>query len=71
MRPKSPCLGCTSRSELCHGSCEKYIQFKQELERVKAAERRNNPADEYVSDKVTSVMRRNFLKYDKRNRKHY
>lgn len=31
-----PCLGCDSRSELCHGSCTEYKTFKEELERVKA-----------------------------------
>lgn len=71
MRPLSPCLGCEFRYELCHGSCTSYKTFKTELERVKAEERKSNPADEYVSDKVKGVMRRNFLKYDKPNRKHY
>lgn len=32
---KSPCLGCEERKYKCHSICNKYIEFKNELERVR------------------------------------
>ena len=31
-KPSSPCYKCPDRSETCHGSCEKYKQFKQAVD---------------------------------------
>lgn len=31
----SPCKDCTDRSATCHGSCERYKQYKAELEEYK------------------------------------
>lgn len=71
MRLIPPCLGCDSRSELCHGSCTEYKAFKDELERVKAEERKNIPAEEYTSEKILKRMHHNFMKTEKRNRKRF
>lgn len=71
MRPHAPCLGCESRSELCHGSCTAYKSFKVELERVKAEERKVHPADAYESEQILKRMRRTFMKTEKRNRKRF
>lgn len=32
MKPKSPCLNCLERHELCHMVCEKYISFRSALD---------------------------------------
>ena len=32
---KSPCLGCEERKYKCHSVCDKYIGFKNELERIR------------------------------------
>nr|DAH81310.1 MAG TPA: hypothetical protein [Bacteriophage sp.] len=71
MRPLPPCLGCEFRSELCHGSCTAYKTFKTELERLKAEERKSNPADKYASEQIYKRMHRNFMKTEKRNRKRF
>lgn len=71
MRPLPPCLGCDSRSELCHGSCTEYKTFKDELEMVKAEERKRSPAEEYASEQIQKRMHRNFMKTEKRNRKRF
>ena len=71
MRPLPPCLGCEFRSELCHGSCTEYKTFKEELERVKAEERKRSPAEEYASEQIQKRMHRNFMKTEKRNRKRF
>lgn len=34
MRPKPPCLNCEDRQIGCHAVCEKYIQFRKELDEV-------------------------------------
>ena len=37
-KPQSPCLGCKERvaEPNCHGYCEKYIAFRNELDRQNA-----------------------------------
>ena len=32
----TPCKGCTDRHEACHSTCEKYKDWKQEFEVLKA-----------------------------------
>lgn len=71
MRPMPPCLGCDSRSELCHGSCTEYKTFKEELERVKAEERKCSPVEEYTSEQILKRMHHNFIQTEKRNRKRF
>lgn len=34
---KSPCMGCETRSEACHGQCEKYASWKELMEEVRKA----------------------------------
>lgn len=66
-----PCLGCDSRSELCHGSCTEYKTFKEELERVKAEERKCSPVEGYTSEQILKRMHNNFMQTEKRNRKRF
>lgn len=32
-----PCKGCDDRHTACHGKCEKYIEWRTERDRMKAA----------------------------------
>lgn len=34
-----PCLNCTDRKLGCHGSCERYKEFQEKNEEIKAKER--------------------------------
>ena len=34
---QSPCQYCSVRVPACHGTCQKYIEFKTEFERLKEA----------------------------------
>ena len=34
--PKAPCQNCPDRHVKCHGSCEKYQAYKQEMDDAKA-----------------------------------
>ena len=40
---QSPCMGCQDRSLDCHGKCEKYITWKNEMlaEKAKAREEKD------------------------------
>lgn len=38
-KPQGPCRECGSRSPGCHGTCEKYAEFRDQLEEYKAAVR--------------------------------
>lgn len=31
----APCMGCPDRNTMCHSSCEKYLNWKKELTRIK------------------------------------
>ncbi len=57
---------CPNRKVGCHSTCEKYLAFKKEKERVNAERRRNSIADEYTSDRV--YAKRNVLKYTEQGR---
>lgn len=67
-RVTAPCKGCTDRSVTCHSSCERYKQYKQELENAKTEERKE--AELYdLTMALTSNLRKK--KYDKiRGRKY-
>lgn len=41
-----PCGDCKERAPLCHGKCEKYIEYRKKLEKAKQYLSRT-PADEY------------------------
>ena len=43
----SPCQKCTERHPMCHGKCEKYAEFRKEVEKV--AKRRNKA--KFVSER--------------------
>lgn len=45
MEKSSPCKGCETRSAGCHGSCEKYKNWKSERDQMKAAQTEQATAD--------------------------
>ena len=42
---QSPCQYCSDRVPACHGTCQKYIEFKTEFERLKEGERPTHKLD--------------------------
>lgn len=32
---KAPCKGCADRHQLCHSHCEKYAEFRREIDKQK------------------------------------
>lgn len=47
---KNSCYNCQERHENCWSTCEKYKSFKQELERVKAIERKEKALNQAISE---------------------
>lgn len=59
--PAAPCRNCDTRSARCHGSCEKYKAYKDEVAAYKAtiktynAEHDTYPWDKYIRGKPVDV----------------
>lgn len=41
---KSPCFGCEKQSYKCHGSCEEYLQYSEQIRKEKEAFRKHRDA---------------------------
>ena len=61
---KSVCKGCEERYAACWGSCQKYIEAKEENERQKKAREK----DRIMNDAIDSVHYTG-LKYERNNRR--
>jgi hypothetical protein len=40
LKPEAPCKDCPNRNPYCHSSCKEYLQFRSNLNRHNAIERR-------------------------------
>lgn len=43
---KPPCKGCEERHLKCHSSCERYLAYRKELERVREAKNKERIKNE-------------------------
>lgn len=50
LKMRDTCLGCTNRRVGCHGSCEKYLSAKAELEAAKEVVRTCKSHENDVND---------------------
>lgn len=71
MTLQSPCLGCTSRSVTCHGTCEKYTSFKQNVAKVNEERLKDRSHEEYLAERYHKAAHYRAVHYDKKNRKPY
>lgn len=56
---KSPCArDCPGRAPDCHGSCEKYQEYRRELDEINAEKYRQRLADLYAYDAMEKRARR-------------
>lgn len=60
--PKNPCGGCTDRCVNCHATCEKYISWKAECdklhkERIKECEKEHDIKD-YFTRRSNKIKKR-------------
>lgn len=44
---KSPCYQCFARYPACHGSCEKYAEFRRQQEEINRKRRFENDIKDY------------------------
>ena len=62
MKPTPPCLDCPDREIGCHSRCEKYIQFRNDLDAHKAEIEDNlrieRMVDSYQAEAVLKVKGR-------------
>lgn len=54
----SPCKGCTDRCVGCHSKCEKYAEFKAELERLKSIARKDEILVNYERNRAEEARER-------------
>lgn len=56
-----PCFGCEDRNIECHSQCEKYQNWKNELERKNEAKMQKKSQDDainnYIYDRITKRSR--------------
>ena len=60
LRPKVPCKGCKDRAVGCHGSCERYARFKEEMAVFKDYVRMERDAESLSTPK--SKMQKRYYK---------
>ena len=57
-----PCRDCTDRELGCHGKCERYMAYREELNAQtrerKADEKRNSMLNDFYVDGVTKSIKR-------------
>ena len=60
-KPKAPCKDCANRVLGCHGTCERYAEYKtgiaEEKERVKAAYSGESLAENYTIKTILRIQR--------------
>ena len=48
----APCMGCTDRTEGCHGSCERFRAYRKHYDRMAEKRIRDREADNLIHDGV-------------------
>lgn len=66
--PIVPCKGCTDRNEYCHGTCERYLEWKRIREEIISEIRPKYFAD-CASDAFMNGKRSRFRAFGKTGRK--
>lgn len=64
MMPASPCKGCEERQLHCHSGCERYREYRSQLEKNKAEQHAKVEENAFMYDIKKSVARR----YDRRRK---
>lgn len=50
---KAPCKDCPNRQIGCHSTCEKYLEFRKEVDRLKQERIAKRDVDQYVRESIT------------------
>lgn len=52
VRIKSPCYGCQNRTVTCHSDCEKYLEYRNECDRIRLEKMKRYDFKDYICRKV-------------------
>lgn len=58
MKIQSPCQGCAQRAMSCHATCEKYMQYRAELDEMKRQSAHNSEHAAYRRNLRLFVFRK-------------
>ena len=61
---KPPCKGCEDRAVGCHGSCERYKQYKAELAAAKAELYGKQQENIMIGDVISRSVKKTRRKYN-------
>lgn len=64
---KAPCYQCPDRQLGCHGTCEKYLEYKRTMQEIDDATAENKEVRAYIAN-LRRINRTNQALYDKRKR---
>lgn len=57
MKIQTPCKNCIDRELNCHSKCQKYLEYKKDLETQKEIEKKNRHLDGALLDfKITRIQ---------------
>ncbi len=62
LKIKAPCKGCADMEMGCHGKCDKYKQYREDLEEMKRLKKKDALVKYYLKDKSDQFRR----KYERR-----
>lgn len=54
---KTPCMTCKHRELGCHGKCDDYKAYKEELDRIKKLKDKDEEINKYVSMNLGKARR--------------
>lgn len=68
IKPKSPCYGCEERDAGCHSKCEKYADWKKEIDVQRESERtlRNMDRRDFRQEIFTSSKKNKIVRERKK-----
>lgn len=54
---KAPCFNCPERHTLCHSTCKKYLQFREDRQRIGNARQKALYINDYFTDAVNKSVK--------------
>ena len=62
---KSPCFKCEDRREGCHGTCEKYAEYRAEAKKAYETRKIGTDANDFLAEQSIRRKRNAWQKYYK------
>lgn len=65
---KRPCYQCEKRHPCCHASCRDYLDWKEERDAAKEAQRKAQEVDRVIADGIIRRKQKQITRQQKQNR---